>query len=46
MNASDITHSLKVIGFNRSMLTGIAVIVLASVWVYSNRQQVLDGLFG
>jgi hypothetical protein len=36
---------LKVIGFNRSMLTGIVVIVAASLFVYRKRQQVMDGLF-
>ncbi len=45
MNASQITHGLKVVGFGQSMLLGVAVIAVASVFLYAKRQQIQNGLF-
>ncbi len=45
MNASQITHALKTVGFGQSMILGVAVIAAASVIVYANRQEIQKGLF-
>ena len=50
MNASQFTHALKVIGFNRGMVPGVAVMValgaIAAVYLYANKQHVERGLIG
>jgi hypothetical protein len=49
MNASQITHNLKVAGFNQSMALGIVVIAAisaAGAFLYANRQSIGNGLFG
>lgn len=45
MNASQITHGLKVVGFGQSMVLGVALIATISVLLYANRQRIGDGLF-
>jgi hypothetical protein len=45
MNASQITHGLKVVGFGQSMVLGVVVIAAISAFLYANRQQIENGLF-
>jgi hypothetical protein len=46
MNASQITHGLKVIGFGQSMVLGVAVIAAFSAFLYAKRHQIQKGLIG
>lgn len=47
MNAAQVTHGLKTIGFGYRMWLGVAVIAAASIWLYKTEagQRVGDALF-
>jgi hypothetical protein len=46
VNASQITHGLKVVGLGQSMVLGVAIIAITTAYLYANRQHIEKGLFG